>query len=407
MENKSISEIRFSGFNEKWDIKKLNDIADKVSVGIATSSSEHFTDKNTGVPFIKNQNIKQNRIDDSCLEYISKEFDKANINKRVQAGDILTARTGYPGLSAVVPPHLNGAQTFTTLITRLKKGVALAEFVAIYINSDIGMKQITGMEAGGAQKNVNAGILKNLTVPLPSLQEQKIISKFVTFIEKTISIQQQELDTLKQTKQGFLQKMFPKEGEIVPELRFPGFSQKWNQKKLGDIGSVSMCKRIFKHQTTENGEIPFFKIGTFGRTPNSYISRELFEEFRNKYPYPEIGDVLISASGTIGRTVVYKGEEAYYQDSNIVWLKRNKELVENSFLQQFFQIVKWAGTEGSTIQRLYNNNILRTEISLPSIEEQVQIGNFLKQLDDLITLQQQELDALKQTKKAFLQKMFV
>lgn len=191
----------------------------------------------------------------------------------------------------------------------------------------------------------------------------------------------------------------------APEIRFPGYTGDWEKRKLGDIGSVVMCKRIFKEQTSENGEIPFFKIGTFGGIPDSFISRELFDEYKRKYPFPENGDVLISASGTIGRTVVYNGEEAYYQDSNIVWLQRDKEQVDNSFLQQFYQIVKWAGIEGSTIKRLYNSNILSTEILLPSIEEQTKISNFFKQLDDTIALCLQELTILKQTKQGFFQKM--
>ena len=83
-----------------------------------------------------------------------------------------------------------------------------------------------------------------------------------------------------------------------------------------------MNKRIFKEQTTTKGDIPFYKIGTFGSDADSFISRDLFEEYKNKYPYPNIGDILISASGSIGRTVVYNGEDAYYQDSNIVWQDR-------------------------------------------------------------------------------------
>ena len=107
------------------------------------------------------------------MKYISKEFDNKNKNKRVKQGDIITARTGYPGLSAVVPKELEGAQTFTTLITRPISEMILSEYISIFINSPYGMKQISGMEAGGAQKNVNAGIVQNLLIPLPSLDEQK------------------------------------------------------------------------------------------------------------------------------------------------------------------------------------------------------------------------------------------
>ena len=191
----------------------------------------------------------------------------------------------------------------------------------------------------------------------------------------------------------------------VPKLRFPGFTEDWEQRKLGNLATVEMNKRIFKEQTTTKGEIPFYKIGTFGSDADSFISKELFEEYKNKYPYPNIGDILISASGSIGRTVVYNGEDAYYQDSNIVWLNHNGQ-IDNSFLLQFYNQVKWAGLEGSTIKRLYNKNILETNIALPKIEEQRLIGKFFKLVDSSITLHQRKLDNLKLKKKALLQKLF-
>ena len=163
----------------------------------------------------------------------------------------------------------------------------------------------------------------------------------------------------------------------------------WEQRKLGEIGSVSMCRRIFKEQTSENGEIPFYKIGTFGGEADAFISRELFEEYKAKYQYPKKGDILISASGSIGRTVVFTGKNEYFQDSNIVWLNHDKHL-DNSFLKCFYSIVKWAGIEGSTIKRLYNDNILNTAITLPSVEEQQKIGAYFENLDNLITLHQCE-----------------
>ena len=180
----------------------------------------------------------------------------------------------------------------------------------------------------------------------------------------------------------------------------------WEQRKLGEVGKVAMNKRVFKEQTSSNGEVPFFKIGTFGGTPDAFISRKLFKELKNKYPYPKIGDLLISASGSIGRIVEYQGEDAYYQDSNIVWLEHDDRL-ENSFLKQFYQQVKWFGLEGSTIQRLYNKNILNTQIMLPKIEEQKYIGNFLTKIDSLITLHQRKLEMLKNLKKIMLARIFI
>ena len=150
-----------------------------------------------------------------------------------------------------------------------------------------------------------------------------------------------------------------------------------------------MCRRIFKEQTSETGDIPFYKIGTFGAEPDAFISRELFEEYKSKYPYPKKGDILISASGSIGRTVEFAGNNEYFQDSNIVWLSHDERL-SNSFLKCFYSVVKWAGIEGSTIKRLYNDNILNTVICMPSVPEQEHIGLFFENLDNLITLHQRE-----------------
>lgn len=166
-----------------------------------------------------------------------------------------------------------------------------------------------------------------------------------------------------------------------------------------------MCRRIFKEQTSEDGDIPFYKIGTFGAEPDSFISKELFDEYKKKYPYPKKGDILISASGSIGRTVEFTGKNEYFQDSNIVWLNHNGR-IDNTFLKCFYNVVKWSGLEGSTIQRLYNDNILKTEISIPSITEQVAIGKYFEQLDHLITLHQRKLILLKQLKKAMEIAMF-
>jgi type I restriction enzyme S subunit len=191
----------------------------------------------------------------------------------------------------------------------------------------------------------------------------------------------------------------------VPKIRFKGFVGEWEKKTLGDLGRVTMNKRVFKHQTSEKGDVPFYKIGTFGKEPDSFISRKLFTEYKSKFSYPREGDLLISASGSIGRIVEYGGKDEYFQDSNIVWLQHDGVIV-NAFLKQFYSFVKWAGLEGSTIKRLYNKNILETQIVLPDKPEQTQIGGYFREVDRLIGLQQRKHDKLVTLKKATLQKMF-
>ena len=244
-----------------------------------------------------------------------------------------------------------------------------------------------------------------MKISVPCMEEQKKVSDFLSKIDALITISEKEVNKYKELKKGCLQTMFPRDGADVPEVRFPGFTDAWELRKFGDVGSVAMCKRIFKEQTSEEGDVPFYKIGTFGGTPDAYISRELFEEYKKAYQYPSKGDILISASGSIGRTVEYTGEDEYFQDSNIVWLKHGDN-IDNAFLKVLYSVVEWS-CEGSTIKRLYNDSFLKTEFMLPYIEEQTKIGEFFSQIDNLITLHQRECEKYRELKSGILQKMFV
>ena len=145
-----------------------------------------------------------------------------------------------------------------------------------------------------------------------------------------------------------------------------------------------MCKRILKQQTSAEGDIPFFKIGTFGGNADAYISQDLFELYKSKYSYPQKGDILISAAGTIGRTIIFDGEPAYFQDSNIVWLKHDETVVLNKYLKYCYSLNPWAVSTGGTIARLYNDNILNAIIPIPSLEEQERIVAILDKFDTLV-----------------------
>jgi type I restriction enzyme S subunit len=138
-----------------------------------------------------------------------------------------------------------------------------------------------------------------------------------------------------------------------------------------------------KSETSTTGDVPFFKIGTFGKEPDSYISREKFEEYKATYSYPNKGDILISAAGTIGRTVVFDGEDAYYQDSNIVWIANDENVVLNRYLYYCYQLQPWNVSTGGTIARLYNDNIIKAKIFVPSIKVQQRIVAILDRFDKL------------------------
>ena len=187
--------------------------------------------------------------------------------------------------------------------------------------------------------------------------------------------------------------------------------QGWEIKTLGDIGKVSMCKRILKEQTSMSGDIPFYKIGTFGKEPDAFISNEIYEEFRRKFSFPKNGDILISASGTIGRRVRYDGKPAYFQDSNIVWLDNDEKQVLNDYLYRFYEICDWKSTKGATISRLYNDNLRQIEIGFPkSLSEQQHIVAILDEAFTAIAKAkenaEQNLQNAKELFESYLQGVF-
>ena len=175
--------------------------------------------------------------------------------------------------------------------------------------------------------------------------------------------------------------------------------QDWEVKRLGEIGEPLMCKRVLKHQTSDQGDIPFYKIGTFGKTPDAYITRSLFESLRSKYPFPRKGDCLISAAGTIGRVVVYNGEDAYFQDSNIVWIGNDEAVVTNEYLALCYALMKWQSEDGGIISRLYNANLKAQIIVCPPLPEQQRIAEALGEVDKLI----ESLDAQIEKKRRIAQ----
>ena len=387
-EKRRVPKLRFPGFTEDWEQRKFKDIAFKRGkISEADLPYVEFEDINSGIGTL-NKNISQKVGHKKGLLF--------------EAGDVLFGK---------LRPYLQN-----WLLCQFA-GIAVGDFWVLqpqnvssaflyYLIQSEAYQSVANISSGTKMPRSSWPLVSETLFSIPKYKEANMIGEFFLLIDRTITLHQRKLNNLKLKKKALLQKLFPKNEERYPELRFPGFTDAWEQRKLGSLATVEMNKRIFKEQTTIKGDIPFYKIGTFGSDADSFISRELFKEYKNKYPYPNIGDILISASGSIGRTVVYNGEDAYYQDSNIVWLNHNGK-IDNSFLLQFYNQVKWAGLEGSTIKRLYNKNILETNIALPKIEEQRLIGKFFELVDRSITLHQRKLDHLQLQKKALLQQIFV
>lgn len=290
----------------------------------------------------------------------TKDSAPSRAQRLAQPGDVFFQTVRPYQKNNYLFSKLDNNYVFSTGYAQMRPNIDTA-FLMSFLQTDSFVKIVLDNCTGTSYPAINSSDLSNLEISLPkSFEEQKKVGKTIISIDNLITLHQR--------------KSF---------LYFSRIND-WEQRKFGDVGSVAMCKRIFKEQTSDEGEVPFYKIGTFGGEPDAFISRKLFDEYKTKYPYPHKGDILISASGSIGRTIEFTGKDEYFQDSNIVWLKHENE-IDNNFLKVLYSIVEWS-CEGSTIKRLYNDNFLKTEFMLPQIDEQIKLGDYFANLDNLITL---------------------
>lgn len=395
--------VRFRDFSEPWIKNQLSEIAE-FSKGRGYSKKDL---QSHGTPI-----ILYGRLYTNYESVISNVETYANLEENSIVSE---------GGEVIIPASGESADDISRASCVIDRGIILGGdlnivrpreylnsiFIAITLSNGSQQRELSKRAQGKSVVHLHNSDLKAVKLFYPSYEEQSAISFLFRTLDDLLARYKDNLANYQSLKSTMLSKMFPKAGQTVPEIRLDGFEGEWEEKKLGSLGSVAMNKRIFKDETSDYGDIPFYKIGTFGGTADSFITKEKFKEYKEKYPYPEIGDILISASGSIGRTVVYNGEDAYYQDSNIVWLKHDQQL-DNSYLKQYYGIIKWSGIEGTTIKRLYNKNILETNIFLPpSVAEQRAIGTYFSNLDNLINSYQEKISQLEALKKKLLQDMFI
>lgn len=302
---------------------------------------------NVGFGKFKNKDIEKAR-------YISEEtFERLNCTE-IFTDDILISRLPDPVGRACKIPILK-ERLITAVdctILRFDDKQLLPDYFIYLTLSDEYYKRINENLTGASRQRISRTNLGNLLIPKPPLETQQKIVDEINQYQKVID--------------GC---------NLLIENYKPSFEIKedWEMLELGEIGKICMCKRIFKEQTKDTGDVPFYKIGTFGKEPDSFINQNLFDEYKSKFSYPKKGEVLISTSGTIGRIVIFDGEPAYFQDSNIVWISNDETKVLNTFLAIIFQSINWKPSESVTIARLYNGIIENTQIPLPTLIEQQKI----------------------------------
>ncbi|ELA48698.1 restriction endonuclease subunit S [Enterococcus faecium] len=409
MSNDTLPEIRFPEFTDEWEQRKLGDESD---VRDGTHDSPKYYDK--GYPLVTSKNLKDFGLDLSNVSFISDEdFEVINKRSKVDIGDILFGMIGTIG-NPVLVDRADFAIKNVALIKEQKK--ILNSFLIQILKSPVFDKYIKNENAGGTQKFLSLSKVRDFNFLCPNIDEQSCISAFFKKLDDTIALHQRKLDLLKETKKGFLQKMFPKNGAKVPEIRFPGFTEDWEERKLSDIADKAVDNRGKTPTISEDGNHPLLEVASLGNgAPDyskvtKYLSDETFiAELR---AYIKEGDILFSTVGSIGLVSLMDTNENAAIAQNIVAFRAN-EKYDSKFLYAMLstkdnqhkaqRIVMGAVQPSIKVSQLVDVDYCVTE----NMEEQRKLGEYFLNLDNLITLHQRKLDLLKETKKGFLQKMFV
>lgn len=397
MENRKKPKVRFQEFKNDWLYCNLKDISDKV------------TEKN------KNNEYTETLTNSAEFGIINQRdfFDKDISNKKSLNGYYIVRNDDFvynPRISNFAPVgpikrnKLGRTGVMSPLYYVFRTHNIDKRFLEYFFDSTLWHRFMKLNGDSGARADrfaIKDSVFKEMPIPFPNLAEQKKIGEFLDDLTHAISLHQQELTTLKQTKQGFLQKMFPKEGEKVPEVRFPGFTDDWEQRKLGEVVQIVMGQSPNSENYTDN--------------PNDYILVQGNADMKNNRVVPRVwttqvtkqaekGDLILSVRapvGDIGKTdydVVLGRGVAAIKGNNFIFQQLGK-MKENGYWNRY--------STGSTFESINSNDIREALIIIPDVKEQQKIGAFFKQLDYTITLHQRELELLQLTKKAFLQKLFV
>lgn len=379
----------------EWKVCTLSDVTEKIMVGIASAATHAYC--SSGIPMLRNLNIRPGYIDEQDVLQIDSEYELAHRNKRLKTGDVLVVRTGYPGVSAVVPEKYDGAQCFTSLIVRPKKAELVGDYFCQYMNSVYGERLSAAAEAGGAQKNLNAGELEKLELHLPPVQEQRRISDLLSVWDRAISVAQKVIANNQQQKLGLLQKL------------------------IGDLARKSSGKaalprehasRIFLPRSVRrNGDLELLSVmQDVGVVPRSSLDRKVVmpEGSTDGYKLVEPGDFVISLRSFEGG-LEYSRFRGLVSPAYTV-LQPAKPIVDD-FYRHYFKSQEFIGRLAVAVigirdgKQISYDDFEFLKLPYPPIAEQEAIANTLNAAEQVVKRHETYLQLLRQEKAALMSQL--
>ena len=403
-------EIRFAGFNDAWEQRKLGELG-TITTGSTPSTSipDYYSDD--GIVWVTPTDICEN----ITFESARKLSDLGQqVGRVVPKNTILVTCIASIGKNTM----LGNTGSFNQQINGLTPNENECDPYFLLTESALWSAKMKSSAAAGTMQIVNRTEFSELKTWLPSLIEQQAISDFFRQLDNLITLHQRKYDKLTKVKKSMLEKMFPKNGANVPEIRFKGFSDAWEQRKLGEL-----VDRVVRKNTNNESTLPLTISAQYGLVDQiTYFNNRVASRDVSNYYLVLNGEFAYNKStsdgypfGAVKRLDLY--EKGVLSTLYIVFAPKKEQQIDSDYLTVFFDTDRWhkgvaeRAAEGARNHGLLNisaEDFFDIDLSVPKdIVEQKQIGAFIRQLDNLITLHQRELEKLKNIKKACLEKMFV
>lgn len=416
-EMKKTPALRFKGYTEDWEQRKLGELADvKDSARIP-----NVLWATEGVPYIRASDVSNNDLT-GVLFLETKTFSNyKNKTGAPEKGDVLFNGGGEIGKALLKldqsPIYVQGGAVLYAKTSRSK--ILNGKYLLAYFQSSQAKNYINSSQAGGTMKHFTLGPAQEMPITYPNWNEQEQIGLFFSNLDNLITLHQRELEKLQIFKKSMLENMFPKNGEKVPKIRFSGFTDDWEQCKLGDLMNVGSVKRVHESDWRNSG-VRFLRARDIvaeakNEKPDDYlyIDEKMYAEYSAISGKVVKDDLLVTGVGTIGVPMLIKSNNpVYFKDGNIIWFKNNNVIDGNFFYYSFCSntiqafIKESAGTGTVGTYTIESGKV--TPITLPvNKDEQKQIGQLFSKINYLITLHQRELEKLQNLKKALLEKMLI
>lgn len=392
--------IRFKGFTEDWEQRKLRNLLEQPITDGPHETPELY---NSGITFISVDAIVDNKIDFTKMRgYISKEYDDICAKKyKPQINDVYLVKSGATiGKVAIVDTY-DDFNIWSPLAAMRCGSITNPYFLYILLQTQDLQSQVFNKASHGTQPNLSMRQLEQFTCKVPKIEEQKLISRFLKQLDDVITLHQRKLEKLKLAKKALLQKLFPKNGSQFPEIRFKGFTDAWEQRKLSDITEIVMGQSPSSKNYTDNPNDNILVQGNADLKDGKVVPRLWTKEITKTIDKDGIILTVRAPVGDVART-----------DYKVVLGRGVAGIKGNDYIYQFLQKLQnnryWVSlSSGSTFESINSNDIKDLIIDIPSVEEQTKISMLLNNVNSIITLHQRKLDKLQDMKKGLLQKMFV